>query len=147
MGFEVVENVSPPMPSSGVPDDGVRVSCRSLTRKDTGRKAEWIWVKIGPALAKSISLVLPEVGIEVSFGTGTDSGKIAISVNQKNGGFIAKKQGNGGYSFTINSDSADGLFSTDFPAFSCPDVNVINTRGLPPMAIFKASDEMLAVDD
>lgn len=147
MGFEILENVNPPKPSAGVPNNGVRVSCRSLIRKDSGKKAEWIWVKIGPELARSLSLVLPKVGLSVSFGNDADSGKIAITVDQKNGGFLAKKQANASYSFTINSGSADGLFSTDFPTFACEDVEIVNTRGLPPVAIFHASEEMLAVED
>lgn len=48
---------------------------------------------------------------------------------------------------TINGPSAEGLFALDFPAFTVAAVEVRATRGEPPMAVFKASDAMLAVAD
>lgn len=49
---------------------------------------------------------------------------------------------------TINRAAADGLFSLDFAAFTIDRIEAIRPEnGQPPMFVFKATAEMLAVDD
>lgn len=61
--------------------------------------------------------------------------------------FRAKKGKAGGYMVTINEASADGLFALDFPPFAATAELLPAERGKPPMASFKASEPMLAVED
>lgn len=85
--------------------------------------------------------------LRLQFGDGSDAGKIALSVDVTNGGFEAKKDKQGRYALTINQRSAEGLFALDFPAFTVSPVEVKERPHTPPLAIFKASDPMLAVED
>ena len=146
MGFEKLDNVKPPS-AGDVPADGLYVKCRKLTHSKTGNVARWIAVKMGPALCKKLCLINPDVNLSVMFGTGNDAGKIAVSVDMNDGSFQAKRDAKGGYGFTINAATADGLFSTDFPAFAVAEPDVRHREGTAPVLIFKASEPMLAVDD
>ncbi|WP_340265429.1 hypothetical protein [Sphingobium mellinum] len=61
--------------------------------------------------------------------------------------FRAKKGKDGGYALTINEASADGLFALEFPPFAVTAAMQPNVQGQPPLASFKASEPMLAVED
>lgn len=107
----------------------------------------YIRVQIGAVLAKKLCLQGDLTRLRLQFGTGSDAGKIAASVDVTNGGFEAKKDKQGRYALTINQRTADGLFALDFPAFTVSPVDVIEKDRTPPVAVFTASDAMLAVED
>lgn len=88
-----------------------------------------------------------ETQLSLKFGTGKDAGMVAMSVNVTGGQFPARKSKAGVWKATINAPSADGLFALDFPPFTVSPVDVLVAEGKCPMAVFKASPEMLAVDD
>lgn len=82
------------------------------------------------------------------FGTGSDAGKIMISVDNTAGNFAAKRSKSGCYSVTINELSAKDLFALDFPEFCEAKIDAIRPEnGKPPQFVFKATKEMLAVED
>lgn len=146
MAFETIERVGPAVSAKGgVPADGVRVNVRKAAAR--GVPVSYIAVQIGPELAKAMCLNPEEIALDLALGNGKDAGHVGLSVNTADGGFIAKRKKSGDYLLTINAASAEGLFSLDFAVFSVPGVSVREAMGKPPMAVFKASDAMLAVAD
>lgn len=144
MTWEPISNIAPPK-AAAVPPKGVAVSVRGLGLKGGG-KVRYIRMAIGPALAKSLCLVTPDIGLRLSLGGGEHAGQIALSVDNAHGNFRARRSKDGGYVLTINAASADGLFSLDFPPFAA-DATIVHARDVPPMAAFRAADAMLAADD
>lgn len=142
MAFEEIERVGP-VTASRIPEDGVLVSSRAAMKG-----ARYITVTIGGGgLAKAMVLRGEETRLTLKFGTDRDAGKVAMSVDVTRGAFPVKRQKSGAWKFTINAASADGLFALDFPAFTVPDVQVVSREGHCPMAVFAASEAMLAVED
>lgn len=144
MAFEEIERVGAP-PKSDIPDDGVRVSSRAAAAR--GVPTRYIAIQVGERLAKALVLRGEETRLKLQFGTDRDAGKIALSVDVTSGQFPAKRDKQGRYKLTINGASAEGLFALDFPSFTVTPVEVISRRDECPMAVFKASDAMLAVAD
>ncbi|RDV06406.1 hypothetical protein DXH95_02985 [Sphingorhabdus pulchriflava] len=113
-----------------------------------GGAAQYIRLQIGRDLARKISLSQAAHRVRLLFGTGSDAGKLQLSVDNEAGNFAVKRNKSGGYSLTINSQTADGLFSLQFPAFAVERCEAIRPEnGKPPHFVFNASDEMLRVDD
>ncbi len=148
MAFENIDCIKPVAVKNPVPLDGVTVSPRVLNLKKQGRTIRFIRLVIGSALARKLSLVQEVVNVRLLFGTGSDAGKIAISVDNAAGKFAAKRAKNGTYSLTINEDTADGLFAMEFEPFSRKGLEVVRpVDGRPVQVVFAASDAMLAVAD
>ena len=151
MAFNIIENITKSS-SAGqtIPVAGVKVTARKLTRaaKMGGGEVRFIRIEIGALLATAISLVDADRNVHVLFGTDCDAGKLAISVDNVAGDFKAKRNKSGGYALTISQASADGLFALEFPTFTIDKCEAIRPEnGKPPQFVFKASAEMLAVDD
>lgn len=151
MAFEDIDCIRP---ASGgktrVPAKGVAVSVRRLgvAPRAGGGHRSYIRLCIGADLARGISLTQPEHRLRLLFGTGEDAGKVRVSVDNATGKFLAKRSKRGDYALTINADTAAGLFSLTFPAFTDDRCEALRpTNGQPPHFVFKASAEMLAVDD
>lgn len=150
MAFEVIENCKKIYTKSVVPDMGVRVVSRSMTRgaKAGGGQSRYIRITIGKKIARSISLTQESHNIRLAFGTDADAGKIHVSVDNAAGGFPSKRDKSGNYSLTINKETAEGLFALDFPEFAIDNLEAIRpANGQPPHFVFKASAPMLAVED
>lgn len=145
MAFEDIECIAGTAPAQTVPSDGVRVSSRKAAGR--GSETRYIRVQIGAGLAKALCLLGEQTALRVQFGSGRDAGKVAVSVNVSSGAFAAKRDKQGRYAFTVNSRSADGLFALDFPAFTVSPVDLVHDKGSSPVAIFAASEAMLAVED
>lgn len=145
MAFEAIEFVGAPVKAS-VPAGGVRVSSRGAAPRG-GALVRFIQIKFGSKLAEQLCLKLEQVGLSVQFGSGRDAGKIAFSVDASTGAFLAKRDKNGGYSFTINARTADGLFALDFPPFVVEKPEILTLMGKPPIAVFACSEAMLAAGD
>lgn len=147
MAFELIENCRKPVTAlDAIPPEGVRVRPRKLTVGKHKTPAQWIQLQLGAKLAKALCLTGENVGVALAFGTGKDAGKIAVGVHVKAGQFVAKRDRNGCYSISISEPTADGLFSLDFPLFAVVEADIQHEQGRAPLAIFKASDAMLAVD-
>lgn len=71
MSWETIENVAAPKAGvhMSVPPKGVRVRVRQMAGK-AGRSVRYIHVSIGVALAKSLCLTLPKIGVRLSLGGG-----------------------------------------------------------------------------
>lgn len=150
MAWDAIDNLKLGNPSVAVPDMGVRVAARALKLRKGGGTGvtRYIRVTLGAGLAKKLSMLTEAIGVRLLFGTGSDAGKIAISVDATTGNFLAKRDKAGRYALTINAASADGLFALDFPVFTVAAAEAVRPEnGQPPRAIFKASDAMLAVED
>lgn len=153
MSWESIENVKKTNSSLTVPSDGIRVTACALTTRGK-EPARYIKIVIGADLAKRLAIGVgggkagDQAALRLLFGSGSDAGRIAISVDHETGNFIAKRDKIGRYALTINAASADGLFALTFPAFSVPHVEAVRPEnGQPRRAVFKASDAMLAVED
>lgn len=143
MGWEAIENVKPVYSKSSVPADGVLVKTRRAMND-----IRFIEVKVGGVLAKRARFHADEHKIRLLFGTGPDAGKIAVSLDQQNGTFLARKgRRNDVYTLTINRAAAEGLFSLEFEPFTVSNVEALRPEnGQPPMFTFKASAQMLEVE-
>lgn len=150
MGFEVIENLQKSHKKDPVPSDGVRVKACAVTRPNAKLygKVRFIRVAIGAKIAARIGMIKPAHDLRLEFGSGPDSGKIKVSVDDPVHGFRAKRDNNGNYTLTINSDTASGLFALEFPEFEINHIEVIHPEnGARPFFVFKASAPMLAVED
>lgn len=150
MGFEVIENCKKVYTKAAPPENGVRVTARSLNRggRFGGVVTRFIKITIGAKIARAISLTQPKHSLSLAFGTDVDAGKIQVSVDNSNGDFAASRDKSGNYGLTINSDTADGLFALEFPEFIIDHIEAIRPEnGKPPFFVFKASAPMLAVED
>lgn len=93
-------------------------------------------------------MVADDHRVRVLFGTGSDAGKLQISVDNSGGNFPTKRNKKGNYALTINAASADGLFALEFPVFTVEKCEAVRPEnGQPPHFVFKASVPMLAVPD
>lgn len=151
MAFEVIENCKKVYAkAASTPENGVRVTARKLTRPERfgGGHIPFIRVAIGAKLARAISLTKDVHNVCLAFGTAADAGKIQVSVDNAEGGFLAKRDKGGNYSLTMNKETADGLFALEFPEFTVSHCEPIRPEiGKPPYFVFKASAPMLAVED
>lgn len=150
MAFEEIEAIKPAgVAAIKVPDGGILVRPRVLTLKNKS-SVRYIYVKIGKALAKNLSMTDENEKLRVAFGTGSDAGKIMITVDAEKGRFNARRDTRGCYSLTLNEATAGGLFALDFPQFAIEKISFVPGAGTPnslPRFIFPASAEMLAVAD
>lgn len=145
MPFETIENLKALSAQVAVFPDGLRVQARSL-KKRGGGLTRFIKVIVGAQLAKKLVWRDETVRIDLAFGSGRDAGKIRVSVNVSSGQFIARRDRQGRYVFTINAATAEGLFALDFPEFDIPAIEPVSAVGAPPALIFAASEAMLAAD-
>lgn len=148
MSWDVIENLGAPKAGEAlsVPPKGVRVRVRALAGKKGGPLVRYIHLSIGATLSKSLCLTLEKTGLRLALGGGEHAGKLALSVDNGAGNFMAKRDKHGGYALTINAASADGLFSMDFAPFVVEAAEIIHVRNVPPMAAFAVPAAMLAVD-
>jgi hypothetical protein len=129
-----------------VPVLGVRVAARSVGQKGGGL-ARFIRVTIGAKIASAIGLKNDLHQLKVAFGTGPDAGKIAVWPASEGGQFRAKRDKQNRYAFTINAQTADGMFALQFPAFVCDGLAPIRPHeGSPVKLVFEASKLMLDAD-
>ncbi len=149
MAWDSIINVKPTAASVSVPDMGVRIAARALkSRKGGALPTRYIRVTLGAGLSKKLSLLNETTGVRLLFGTGSDAGKIAISVDATTGNFQAKRDKAGRYALTINAATAADRFALDFPAFTVPMVEALRPEnGQPPRAVLKLSAAMLDAAD
>ena len=142
MGFEIIENLQKSHKREHVPVNGICLNSVVFG------KLPFIRLTIGPGLARQSGMNNPTHKICLAFGTGSDAGKIQVSVNDADGMFIAKCSKAGNYALTINKDTADGLFAVVFPKYTIDHIEAIRPdNGNPRYFVFKASAPMLAVED
>ncbi|MGL5446569.1 MAG: hypothetical protein ACRDBL_04590 [Rhabdaerophilum sp.] len=147
MPFETIENLKALSAQISVFPDGVRVQARTAGRtRRGGGQTRFIKVTVGAQLARKLVWRDEVVRIDLAFGSGRDAGKIRASVNLSAGQFVARRDRQGRYVFTINAATADGLFALTFPDFYIPALDPVSAIGTPPALIFAASEAMLAAD-
>ena len=148
MAFETIDCIgAASAASTKVPEDGVCVTARKLGQRGGGH-ARYLRLVVGAALAKAISLQQEHHTLRLLLGTGPDAGKLQISVDNAGGTFVAKRDKQGRYVITINAATADGLFAMEFPDFARSGLEAVRPQnGQPPHFVFKASEEMLKVED
>jgi hypothetical protein len=149
MAWETIERAKPAyVPQSACPCDGVAVSVRRMGGGSRRTPVRYIVIKVGKALARSARFTQKPQNVRLMFGSGTDAGKVAVVIDQNAGKFVAKEQKNGDWMITMSARDAAGRFSLDFPAFDVKGIEAIRPEnGQPPMFTFRASKEMLAVDE
>lgn len=147
MGFERIENQRP-VKSGGVPSAGLRISARKMAKRKgkPGELARYIKIELGPKLAEKLCLRMDEVALALQFGFGPDAGKIRISVDNDEGGFLARKAKWGSYSLTLNEATCDGLFALEFDAVRIEDLEVKADMGKPPFILIDCPQRMLLED-
>lgn len=148
MAFEEIACVSPAKAGGKKsPPNGVAVTARKLGTR-SGKQIHYIRIEIGAVLARGIALTQDNHRLRLLFGTGSDAGKVQVSVDNAAGKFAAKRTRSGSYVITINAATADGRFALTFDPFTdgpCEPIRPQN--GQPPHFVFKASAGMLAVED
>ena len=151
MAFEIIDNLKPAAGAAPlIPASGVKVGSRKISRpaRAGGGGLSYIRIDIGAELAKGISLTAEQHRVRLLFGTGSDAGKLQVSVDDTAGNYQVKRSKSGSYFLTINAASAEGLFALEFPVFTvlrCEPVRPEN--GQPKHFVFTASAPMLAVPD
>lgn len=149
MAFEMIEclNAAKP-PASKVPASGIQACVRKLGSR-AGKEVRYIRLQIGAQLAKAVSLTAETQKVLLLFGSAEDAGKVRVAVPTTGvGGFAAKRDKSGNYVITINTASADGLFSLHFEDFRIERCEPIRpTNGQSPHFVFQASSDMLEVED
>lgn len=146
MPFEQIENLAPQKSDKSVPVEGVYVETRSAGRGET--RVRFIRLSIGGGLAKALGFHAETHGVQILFGTGRDTGKLCVSIDNATGQFKAKRSKKGDYSLTLNRATARGRFSTEFPAFAIQRLEAVKPEnGGPRNFVFPASPEMLRVED
>jgi hypothetical protein len=146
MAFEKIDNLAKVAAQIGVFPDGVRVEARTMIRRGGGGATRYIKVTVGAQLARKLVWREENQRIDLAFGTDRDAGKIRASVNASSGQFMAKRDKQGRFAFTINQPTADGLFALEFPTFDIRQVEPVCAINTPPALVFEASEAMLAVD-
>lgn len=146
MPFETIDNLAKLASQTAAFPYGIRVESRAVALRNGGGQARYIKVTVGAQLAKQLVWRAENQRIDLAFGTGRDAGKIRASVNASAGQFMARRDKQGRYAFTINAATANGLFALDFPAFDIERVEPVCERNVPPALVFTASEPMLAVD-
>ena len=145
MAFDTIAYVGPAKSTVTLPDNGVKVYSRHITRK-TGEKVRFINIQIGTGLAKKLAMHRDTHGMQVQLGRDNDAGKIALMLDMA-GGFIARKSKSGTYTLTINALSAQGRFALAFDAFARDNVEVLKMASGAHFCAFLATAGMLAVED
>ncbi|MBV8973180.1 MAG: hypothetical protein JO290_12915 [Sphingomonadaceae bacterium] len=92
MAWEEIERTTA-VPKPKVPGHGVAVSTRKAPK---GVGPGYIAIKVGDDLARSAKFGPSPQRVRLMFGTGTDAGKIAVSVDDATGRFVAKRNKRGG---------------------------------------------------
>lgn len=147
MSFEPISNLAPKELTQIVPPKGLLLKRRSV--KNTRVTTNYVQIRIGCDLARALVLLTPEVKIAVAFGAGRDVGKMCLSVDQTEGGFIAKRAPKGGiYTVTINQSSAAPYFAETFSPLIIQSIEAIRPEnGGKPMCVFPISNAMIKPDD
>lgn len=140
MAFEPINNVNPKSTTTvRVPDDGVLLRPRKITRKGSNEVVRWIELSVGAAVAKALAfnLNLDIMRVAVLFGTGTDSGKLQLQITDK-GGFETRRRENGTWFISLNEASVGKLLPMQFDALVCTGVasSAMHKTGQPPIVTF-----------
>jgi len=145
MAWEKIENVRPSNAKNVCPSDGITIRPRSINFTDK-KKARWIEITLGKALAEKLVLRLDMQPVAIAIGSGGNAGMVGIQVDGE-GDFLAKRsKTTGQYRVTIPAESAADLFSLDFPGFALPGVGVEHQHNQPPMAVFTPPPVFFAQD-
>lgn len=145
MAFDTIAYVGPVKSTVTLPDNGVKVWSRHITRK-TGTKVRFINIQIGAGLAKKLAMHRDAHSMQVQLGRDNDAGKIALMLDMT-GGFVAKKAKSGAYTLTINELSAQKRFALMFDAFARENVEVLKMASGGHFCAFLATASMLTVED
>lgn len=144
MAWEEIENCKP-LPLDALPPAGIKVRARVMGKK-AGGHSRYISIQIGKDLARKMHLTLALHRLRLLFGTEAEAGQIGLAVDQERGKFAAKRSKQGDYTLTITAAVAEGLFALEFPTFCVIDVAVQCPPNAPKVAVFAASEAMLAAD-
>lgn len=103
----------------------------------------YIRIRIGREVARLCSLTQPEHKVHAHIGSGSDAGKVAISLDDTGGVFKAKRQRAGDYTMTIGGNAAHAAgISTEFEPFRTAGLARQIENG-PRMCVFEAPPAFL----
>lgn len=146
MPFEPIENVSRATALPRTPADGIRFT-RAVSRRNGGPPVRYIRLEIGAGLARQLAITGEHSALALAIGSGSDAGRMRLGVDFSGGTFPAKRTKTGGYAFTINAASADGLFTATFTPVTVCGLEATAVAGKAPWVIFDLPPSVLALDD
>jgi hypothetical protein len=135
MSWTKIDNPKPASPNA-LGKDNVKIVARA------GMKGHrYIIVKIGPEIARKSSFTKADHRCHILVGSDEERGNLAITVDDSDGKFTARRKKDGRYEISITAPAADGRFSLIFPPFERPAKAVSRGNGNPAFITFAATDE------
>lgn len=150
MAWTTIDNTRPTSYKPKESPSGIRVSAVGAGNK------RYIRVALGSQVAMKMSMRNEAHKVNIQLGDGSDRGKIAVSLDDTNGQFVAKKRmkkdGTAVFNITLGARAIRELFSLQFTAFSDNNPEVIRptpgeNMNYGPRVIFVATDEFFEVDE
>jgi hypothetical protein len=124
----------------------VKVTSRQLKVRNSDKLTRYSIIKVGSKLATVARFVGNDHRCNVLLGSKEDAGKLAISLDDTTGKFVAKKRANDGrYEIVVREASAKqhGL-AVEFAEFEAKGA-VLTPPGLPPVITFTVTPEFLGI--
>jgi hypothetical protein len=125
MAWNLLENKKPLTGGKVDISAGARVRWRKLKRKHGEGYSEYAYIVVGAKAATALALKSEKHGLSVMFGTGEEAGKLAITVDNEKGGFIAKRTNGGDYSFTMSSETVAGKMKAAFDTIELEKIEIV----------------------
>jgi hypothetical protein len=122
MGFERLTNYKPEKPGTVDISNGSRLQWRSFTRK--GKTTSFAVLVIGKDVAPRLALQLPNHKMHLMFGRDEDKGRLAITVDNADGEFLAKRTKRKEYYITIPVKSVEGRLKPGFATLANPVIEI-----------------------
>lgn len=132
MSWKRVNNPKPPSARSVKPTQ-VRVCSMAAAKL-----SRYIRIKIGSELARRGSFTQAEHKCHLLRGEGDEAGQIAVSVDDRDGSFVAKRRSDGRYEIAVGQVACNGTFVLDFPQFD-REGGVVPMANAPAFITFDAS--------
>lgn len=134
MAYSVLVNKA--KSTSGAPDfsAGAKIAARKMNATKGGRlPSEYISLTLGNKLAAGLHLSLERHNVALLFGNGDETGQIAMTVDNQNGMFGAKRNKSGQYTITISKETAEGLLKLTFATFYREKVELVKIDATKPV--------------
>lgn len=138
MAWAKLENPKPNYNAGAVPPMSVKVKAREAPKS----KTRYIQIAIGYALCEKAHMRQKEHRVFILLGSGAEEGKLAVTLDDSHGKFVAKRRTDGRYEITVSGLAAVGKFNTTFPPFERPG-SVQQVPGTAPVIVFEATSDFL----
>lgn len=122
MGFEKLVNEKPAKANALDIADGARLQFRRLRRGE--RETRFLMLTIGRQASRKLALQSENTKVHLLFGTGEDKGQLAITVDNTDGAFMAKRNKQYEYIVPIPMASVTGKVNVPFETIYCKTMEI-----------------------